>query len=261
VGVVVEPQFAAVFQGHPAVGEVLAPDLAAVRGFRAKLCVNLHGGTRSMKLTALSGARFRAGYAHHAWSTLYSEKIPTAQEVLGVKRRVHTAEHLASAMFHLGVPQGEVPRASLPATPEPSRKRPYAVLHPFASTALKQWPEQRFIELAAGLRQQGLTPVFIGTAQDQFGAFAGFEQAAGQSLPETMGLIRGAALFVGNDSGPAHLAAAAGTPAVVLFGPSDMEIWRPWKAHAEALLAPDANLERLSVDAVRAAIARLEVTA
>ncbi len=58
-----------------------------------------------MVLTLASQAKFRAGFAHHRFSFLYSAKIPTAQEILRVNRPVHTAEHLASAMFWLGVPE------------------------------------------------------------------------------------------------------------------------------------------------------------
>jgi ADP-heptose:LPS heptosyltransferase len=46
--------------------------------------------------------------------------------------------------------------------------------------------------------------------------------------PELVALVEGAALFVGNDSGPAHIAAALERPLVVLFGSSDSEAWRPW---------------------------------
>jgi ADP-heptose:LPS heptosyltransferase len=52
---------------------------------------------------------------------------------------------------------------------------------------------------------------------------------SGQStLPEALGVLAEAALFVGNDSGISHLAAAAGTPAVVVFGPTDPDATRPW---------------------------------
>jgi ADP-heptose:LPS heptosyltransferase len=48
------------------------------------------------------------------------------------------------------------------------------------------------------------------------------------TLPEVLGILAEAALFVGNDSGISHLAAAAGPPAVVVFGPTDPEATRPW---------------------------------
>ena len=44
-----------------------------------------------------------------------------------------------------------------------------------------------------------------------------------------MSLISGAELFVGNDSGPAHIAAAFGIPTTVIFGASDPAIWGPWR--------------------------------
>ena len=52
-------------------------------------------------------------------------------------------------------------------------------------------------------------------------------------------LISKATLFVGNDSGPAHMAAAFGVPSVVLFGPSKPAIWGPWRTESEIIVAPD----------------------
>jgi ADP-heptose:LPS heptosyltransferase len=51
----------------------------------------------------------------------------------------------------------------------------------------------------------------------------------GLTIPELAELIRGARLYVGNDSGPMHLAAAVGTPIVAIWGSSDSRRWRPWK--------------------------------
>src|SRR5580658_4190108 len=93
ISVIVEPRFAEIFAGNPDVDEVRDSMT------RADLVLNFHGGTRSMILAALSRAKIRSGFAHHRYGFVYSQKIPTAQEILGVSRRVHTAEHLASAMF------------------------------------------------------------------------------------------------------------------------------------------------------------------
>ena len=68
--------------------------------------------------------------------------------------------------------------------------------------------------------------------------------------------MRGAAFFAGNDSGPAHVAAAFGVPQVVLFGPSDSEIWAPWKTPAEVLKA-EGPICGISVDRVMEAADRL----
>src|SRR3954467_6719688 len=102
VAVAVENRFAAVYENNPDVQAILPPTVRALVQWRPELCLNLHGGTRSMLLTAGSAARVRAGFAHFRGSGIYHLRIPTAQEVLGIQRKVHTAEHLASAMFYLG---------------------------------------------------------------------------------------------------------------------------------------------------------------
>src|SRR3954453_10555844 len=113
VAVAVERSFRPLFEGNPALSGILAPTWQAVRNCRSYLCVSLHGGTRSQWMTALSGARWRAGFAHHSFTFAYNVKIPRAQRILGVNRTVHTAEHMASAFFALGVPNGPIPRAAL----------------------------------------------------------------------------------------------------------------------------------------------------
>ena len=249
IGVVVESRFAGIFEGHPAVDEVINPEVRALRGFAPDVCLNLHGGSRSARLTALSGAGYRGGFDIFKPSMIYNVAIPTAQTVLGVERRVHTVEHMAAAVFYLGVPITEIPRAYVPFA-EVKRERPYAVIHPVAALAEKTWPAERFAEVAAQLY---LEPVFIGAAGDDLSGFAKWPVLAGAPLREIAGLMRGASLFIGNDSGPAHLAAAFGVPQVVLFGPSDAEIWSPWKTASRVLKAePISNIPVESVmDAVR----------
>ena len=150
-------------------------------------------------------------------------------------RKVHTAEHVASAMFYLGVPQAEIPRARLFAEPSPSQ-RPYVVLHPMASTPDKTWPSSNFLAVAEHLdKRLSLEPVFIAGPGESLDAFSSYRCIAGAPLEEIKSLLAGAALFIGNDSGPAHMAAAFGLPVVVLFGPSDPDIWRPWRTESSVL--------------------------
>ena len=251
ISVVVEPRFAGVFEGNPdvdSIGNAIGPKLT-----RSDLVLNLHGGTRSMILTAFSGARFRAGFAHHRYSFVYSTGIPTAQEILGVSRRVHTAEHLASAIFFLGVPQSEIPRARLSARALPDRP-PYAVIHPFASLPGKTWPAERFLEVARHLRDScGLASVFLAGPGDDTGPFAQSEVWRNEPLSRVKSLMSRAALFIGNDSGPAHIAAAFGVPVVVLFGSSDPVTWAPWRTESQVLTAPAGIRAISTADAVAAA--------
>ncbi|MFL6350722.1 MAG: glycosyltransferase family 9 protein [Bryobacteraceae bacterium] len=256
IGVVVGERFRAVFEGSPVVSGILAPTWKAVRNWNSSLCVNLHGGTHSQLMTALSGAKWRAGFAHHSLRFAYNFKIGRAQQIMGVNRTVHTAEHLASAFFALGVPINEVPRAQLFAADSPVKGR-YAVIHPVASAADKQWHAERFCEVARYLSLWNITPVFLVDRSDDVSPFTAHQLFRG-TLSEVKALLSKAAVFVGNDSGPAHMAAAFGVPSVVLFGASNPAIWGPWRTEAQVIVA-SGGLGRVTVSRVIAALERLRV--
>jgi ADP-heptose:LPS heptosyltransferase len=258
VGVVVEDRFAGVFEGNPAVSAILAPRYGAVLRWRPELCVNLHGGIRSQLLCLASRARVRAGFGHHRGAALYTLRIPRAQQILGVERTVHTAEHLASAMFHLGCPVQDIPRARLFAESRPA-ERPYAVLHPVAAAPYKTWRADGFLAAAERLeRKFALEPVFIGGGADPLGPFQRYRVVAGAPLAQVKSLLAGASLFVGNDSGPAHMAAALGIPVVVLFGRLDHQVvWAPWKARAARTLASPEGISGIRAGDVLQAIDEL----
>jgi ADP-heptose:LPS heptosyltransferase len=241
LAVVVEERFAAVFEGNPCLERVIAPSCQALRAWHPAVCVNLHGGTRSMMLTLASGARQRVGFAHHQGAWLYTARIPRAQQILGEERVVHTAEHLASAMFWMGCPRVEIPRASLPAaTGVPGGA--HAVIHASAAASYKTWNPAGFRAVAEHLqRRWDLEPVFIGASSDSFEEFRAYRVLAGAPLREVMQCIAAARIFVGNDSGPAHIAAATGVPLVVLYGRLEHSvIWAPWRAErARSLASPE----------------------
>ena len=257
IHVAMEERFADVLEGQPDIDGILRLGSAAgvlakvrllreVRVLRPSLCVDMHGGSTAAWLTALSGARWRAGFAHfrHAWA--YNERIPRAQEVLRREpnSRVHTAEHHAAAMIHLGVHTDEIPGARLAGKPS-HREQPYAVLHAGAAYFTKRWPIRHFARLAHAIRERhALEPVFVVGPDDAAYErdLSGFEIRRGLPLAELKSLLRGARLFVGNDSGPAHVAAAFGVPCVVIFGSSDSSSWRPWRtAHRVAETAWDCK--------------------
>ncbi|MCW5978739.1 MAG: glycosyltransferase family 9 protein [Bryobacteraceae bacterium] len=262
VAVSVEDRFRAVFDGNPDIEAVLPPTPAAAFGWRPDLCLNLHGGTRSVLLTLASCARYRAGFGHYRALAAYNIRIPRAQVILNADRVVHTAEHLASAMLYLGVPACEIPRGRLfvnSRAPSDAPAGPYAVLHPVASSPDKTWPAAHFLSLADRLAAgAGLEPVFIGAGRDDTQPFRRFRTVIGAPLERVKRLLSGAALFIGNDSGPAHMAAAFGLPVVVLFGPSDPRIWGPWRTCSEALVSP-GGIVAITVEQVVEAAERLRV--
>jgi ADP-heptose:LPS heptosyltransferase len=259
LAIFVEDRFRPIFEGNPDIDVILPPELSALRGWRPHLCLNLHGGTRSAWMTALSGAPHRAGFAHFRQRFVYNLRIPRAQEILRLDRKVHTAEHLASAMFYLGVPPCEIPRAKLVSGWVGGSACPTAVLHPFAATPEKTWRADGFLTIALHLEQSGLEPVFIGGEGDDLTPFRGFRTLSAP-LAELKKLLSGASLFVGNDSGPAHMAAAFGVPVVVIFGSSDPEIWAPWRT-ASAVVQARGGIADVEVAHVLEALTRLRVAA
>jgi ADP-heptose:LPS heptosyltransferase len=260
VGVMVEDRFRDIFEGNPDVEDLLPARLGALRRWHPALCLNLHGGPRSAWMTALSGARWRAGFGHFRPQFVYNVRIPRAQEILGVERAVHTAEHLASAMFYLGAPAGEIPRAKLAARAPAGGTRAYAAIHPVASAPDKTWRADGFLAVAERLKGLGMEPVFIGGPADDLSPFEAFRTLRGAPLAEVKSLLAGAAVFVGNDSGPAHMAAAFGLPSVVVFGASNTAVWGPWRAPAEIVTAA-GGIERIEAAQVLEALARLKVAA
>jgi heptosyltransferase-2 len=103
--------------------------------------------------------------------------------------------------------------------------------------AAKRWDLARFAAVFDALSARGLATVLLGSAGEKavnaeaaaLARKARVVDLSGRTtLPEALGVLASARLFVGNDSGLAHLASAAGTPAVVVFGPTDPDATRPW---------------------------------
>ncbi len=253
IHVAMDRKFADVLAGNPDIDGVLevsspagalakARLLRRIRALRPSLCLDMHGGSTAAWLTALSGARWRAGFAHFRHSWAYNERIPRAQEVLRrpPASKVHTAEHHAAAMIHLGVGEGAIPPARLDAEPASDRSG-YAVLHVGAAYSTKRWATEHFRAVATEIKKlHCLDPVFVAGPGDTdlSERLSGFEIRAGLSLAALKSLLAGARLFVGNDSGPAHVAAAFAVPCAVVFGSSDSAVWHPWKTAHRVIETP-----------------------
>lgn len=131
-------------------------------------------------------------------------------------------------------------KLGLPPYPaHPSRLQPLAVtrrivLHSGASQALRVWPLGRYAEVLRRLREQDWNPVVL-CDPDQVSAWRDLGEplahAAG-SMDELIDTIASAAAFLGNDSGPGHIAALCGVPTFTIFGPQVPELFAP--AHPNA---------------------------
>lgn len=129
--------------------------------------------------------------------------------------------------------------------------RAFIAVHPGSGSSGKNWPGERFAALAQRLARGRPALLALGPAENQSPAF--LEREAGwviaRDLPVRVlaTVLSQAGLFVGNDSGVSHLAAAAGAPTLALFGPTDPALWAPVGPGVHCLRAP---LEELSIDTV-----------
>lgn len=106
----------------------------------------------------------------------------------------------------------------------------FALLIPGSGSITKNWPAQRFAELAKHLKSRTPVAIVIGPAEthlEQFFVARRLTVLKDMELGQLAGIAAVASLFVGNDSGVSHLVAAVGLPGVALFGPSDPQRWRP----------------------------------
>lgn len=262
ISVMVESRFRDLLQGNPAVEEILIPGegsgarkmlsrVGVIRELRSRgfaLCVNLHGGPTSRLFTRWSGARWRVGFAHYRGASLYNILVPDARTILN-QPSLHTAEHQAAAFLYLGLPRKEIPRAQLfsgagqagwweaqRAAMGIAPGEAYAIVHPTASYKTKEWAPEGFAKIGGYLQREArVVPVYScgpgeGPVLDAVEKASGapIRRLEGISLAQFAAAIADARLFVGNDSGPAHMAAALARPVVVIFGSSSSPIWGPW---------------------------------
>jgi ADP-heptose:LPS heptosyltransferase len=239
ISVLVEARFAACFSRNPDIAEIIVArnkfqTAARLVTRRFDIVINLHGGPTSGIYARLARG-LRIGREHYQHRMLYDALAP------GPELSAHTVES-TMALFHwLGLRAGAVPALRFEIhSLEAARIRAkvpdsYAVIHPAAVLETKRWPAARFSELARRLSAHGLKIVVTAGPGEEACAIQvaesidGAAVLLGLSIAELAELIRAARLYVGNDSGPLHLAAAVGTPSVAVWGSSESRRWHPWK--------------------------------
>lgn len=198
---------------------------------------NLHGGTTATFLVRASGARHRVGVAEYQYSFLYNHLLSSAADFWD-REQVHSAEQQLALLGFVGVPVDYLPKSHLHVDPDLKFEisdHQFALIHPSTAFFTKQWPAEHFAQVAEFLNDKGLHPVAIASKAEKQ-TLDDLKNASNVpittfgdlSLPEITALASKAAVFVGNDSGIAHIAAAVNTPSVVIFGSSNRVHWRPW---------------------------------
>ena len=222
----------------------LARDL---RSTRYDVVYNLHGGTTATFLTRATGARHRVGFENYQYARLHNHVAPSPLTIWQ-RPKLHSVEQQLALIGWTGVPVTDRPPTRLAVTESASISvgkkleaagfdsgESIAMIHPTAAFETKQWAVENFARVTEELCDRGLAPVIVVADHEQEIAQILREESSGRcltladlSLPEVTALAARARLFVGNDGGIAHIAAATGSPCVVIFGSSNRNHWRPW---------------------------------
>jgi lipopolysaccharide heptosyltransferase II len=216
-----------------------------IRSEKYDVVINLHGGSTSGFLTRFSGAKHRIGYSDYSYSFLHNHLLSSSADFWHAEK-THSAEQQLALLGFVGVPVEDKPMSKLAVLElmaVRSSKLPFALIHPAAAFATKQWSAENFAEIAEFLVQNGLQIVAVGTKKERevFDELRKFSQVPiicydNLTLPQITNLASRAKIFVGNDSGIAHIAAAVKTPSVVIFGSSNRVHWSPWTDAKNAIV-------------------------
>jgi ADP-heptose:LPS heptosyltransferase len=171
---------------------------------------------------------------------------------------VHIVDHLLGVLQPLQIRTVRQPTVATQSPP--TENPPHFVLHPGSGGGHKVWPLERFAKIAEALSESGEVSGTSGPAdasivnelKSQVPSIRAVPQL---SLPQLAGYYQSAKLFIGNDSGPTHLAAAVGTPTIAIFGPTDPRTWGPLgkrveHVSADGSLPTEQRLASIGVDRV-----------
>lgn len=170
-----------------------------------------------------------------------SEDYPGS--LLDIRHRVpddiHEVERNLSLVATLGyrLPAGDDGRLRIKRPPPPTAEMPYVVVHPGATAPARTWPVAHHAALVSALSRSGRKVVVTGSASETelTAAVAGVDRRVTDlggriDFAQLADVIAAADVLVAGNTGPAHLAAAVGTPVVSLFAPVVPAVrWRPWR--------------------------------
>ena len=188
-------------------------------GFDFAVSAHGRGDPRDHLLLKLSGARRRVGFPRLGSGFLLSDPLALPDPA------AHRYESWRTVGKFLGLelpPEGEVQIS-------PWQRGRVVLIHSGAAQPVRVWPLERFQNLARRLRDRGCEVRVICNPEARTSWLQAGERevATPSSIRELLDLMRDAGAFIGNDSGPGHLAAGLGIPTVTIFGPQVPEWFAP----------------------------------
>lgn len=231
--------------------------LTTLRDQRYQLVLNLADQWRSAIITRFTGAPVRIGFDFNKRRGWFWRHCHTELASVNGHKQMHTVEQNLSILAPLGItPVSSVTMSYSPEDwqavsdklAEKGVPEKFIVVQPTSRWFFKCWDESKMAQTIAALQQEGHTIVLTSGPDkkelamvDTILAASPQERVvslAGQLTLRQLGALIGhAALFIGVDSVPMHMAAALQTPCVALFGPSKLTFWSPWQVNGEVIWA------------------------
>jgi heptosyltransferase I len=260
--------------------ERVAASISDLRAGRYEVAIDFQGAVRSAFLARCSGAPTIYGFRQpreSVASMLYTRQV-LARGSHVVQQNLSLAEEVVSkfpAHRTVQFPCDEAAEKKCEAWLQNEAVHDFVLVNPGAGWGSKQWPAERYGQVARLLAKDGLQSVVNfgpgekNLAEAVVASSQGFAKAASLSLAELVSLTRRAKLFIGGDTGPMHLAAALSVPVVGLFGPTNPVRNGPFgtknivlrhdssKTSLSHRTAPDPGLQEITAGEVVAAARRL----
>lgn len=209
---------------------------------------NLHGGTTATFLVWASGAKYRIAFREVRYNFLYTHLLSSAADFWG-KPVNHSAEQQLALLGFVGIDVIDRPKTRLVVTEQAKKSllsrlshingfklaNKIALIHPGASLETKRWGTEKFAYISDFLYHKGFQVIAV-ASKSESNILMHLRNLVKKpiytlddlSLPEITALAEMSSIFVGNDSGIAHIAAAVKTPSIVIFGSSNVKHWHPW---------------------------------
>jgi len=264
--------------GARIVWQKLARLRARIRASRFDVTVDVQGLIKSGVLTAYTGAPMRVGFSP-SWCGEWPNALFTNRHVTPPGDAVHVVEQYLALLSPLGIVTTN-PDFYVPPRPEAEqrmdeflgeqgikRQDVVVALNPGAGRETKRWPVSHLILLAERLGSEPDVKLLLLWGPDEIhmarqirnGLSMKAILAPPTDLDELTSLLRRCSLMIVNDTGPLHLAAALGTPALGLYGPTPARRNRPYGPYGRGLQSPDGTMAGLDpgvvFDAARALLA------
>ena len=215
---------------------------------------NLHGGSTSLYFTLASRAPVRIGFAHYRRAGAYTHLVPPASQIWD-HAPLHTLETQLAPLKWMGIidrAKSFSPEVFITADAFRSvdsflgryiaKSQPFILVQPTATLRTKQWPEERFAELILRIRQTYGSEIIVSIGPGEEATanrLLAYDRIKipvfqGRNLEELKAILQRAAVYIGNDSGPMHLAAALQRPVLAIFSSSNYDAWHPWNTNFTA---------------------------